>query len=120
MFDPDRPAWHGLLIARELMEPSATFDVLVDETIRPRYDLLLEIVGEMLGPRAAAQDIRRSANSVMGQLLFYHHGKHILARLEPQHEAAALDLDRLAEHIARFSIGAAKWMAQGNGGGSTA
>lgn len=120
LFDPDRPAWHGLLVARELIEPTSAFDVLVEETIRPRLNLLLAILGDLLGPTASAEDIRRSAHSVMGQLLFYHHGKHLLARLEPQHESTPIDLDHLAEHIARFSIGAMKWLAQGAGGGRIA
>lgn len=120
MFDPQRPAWHGLLIARELFEPTAAFDAFVEETIRPRHKLLLSILRELLGPAAPEEYVRRSAHSVIGQLLFYHHGQHLLSWLEPEHGPEPVDVERLAAHIARFSIGAVKWLAQDAVEGSTA
>jgi len=47
--DDVHPAWFGRLLAREFTEPTWAFDILVEETIRPSFQLLTEIVAEIIG-----------------------------------------------------------------------
>ncbi|HQL53649.1 MAG: CerR family C-terminal domain-containing protein [Phycisphaerae bacterium] len=107
MLDLGRPAWHGLLMAREMLEPTAAFDTFITDSIRPRYRLLAEIVRDLCP--AADSDEKRNllANSIVGQCLHYHHARHLLARLLPG-QRWPTDVDRLTDHIVRFSLAALK------------
>jgi AcrR family transcriptional regulator len=106
LFDPGRPAWHGLLLAREMVEPTRALDELVEESIRPRYELLLGIVRELLGPEQPEDQVWLCANSIIGQCMHYHHARHVLARLSRQPPRDTRSVERLAEHIVQFSLGA--------------
>lgn len=105
LFDPERPAWHGKLMSREMFEPTAALDTMV-ESIRPRFRLLSAIVSELLGPAAAPARVRLCANSVVGQCLHYHFGRNLLARLQPEAAFTPPAVEALIEHIATFSLAA--------------
>jgi AcrR family transcriptional regulator len=45
IFDTGPTSWHGRLMAREMIEPSAALDSLVEERIRPMAVQLSQIVG---------------------------------------------------------------------------
>ncbi len=106
LFDPGRPAWHGLLIAREMVEPTPAFEAVIEESTRPRYDLLNDIVRRLLRPEETETRVCLCANSVLGQCLHYHHARHVLARLHGQLPAYMRDVDVLADHIVEFSLAA--------------
>ncbi len=106
IFDAGQPAWFGKLIAREMIEPTPALDALVQSNIRPQCVLLMDIVRELLGPAASDERVRWSAGSVVGQCVFYHHSRPVVARLFPEQHYAPEDIERLAEHIAGFSAGA--------------
>jgi AcrR family transcriptional regulator len=112
LFDPGRPAWHGLLMAREMVEPTAAFEAVIEESTRPRYDLLLDIVRCLLGPEESEERLWLYANSVLGQCLHYHHARHVLARLHGELPACMRDVETLADHIAEFSLGAVEHVLQ--------
>jgi hypothetical protein len=46
--------------------------------------------------------------SVVGQVLHYHQARHVIPLLLGPKEAARLDIDALADHIAEFSLAAVK------------
>ncbi len=102
IFDEDVQACYGRLMARELVEPTAALDGVVNR-IRPLYGRLCAIVKEIAGPDAGVDRVERSAKSVVGQILFYKHAAPVLQRLEGR-RAGAPDIDALARHIADFSI----------------
>jgi AcrR family transcriptional regulator len=106
VLDEGRVAWHGKLMAREMMQPTPALDTLVTERIRPMFEQLQTIVRELLGPRARADAIRLCAFSVVGQCLHYHHARPVVARLYPPQRYRATDIARLADHITRFSLAA--------------
>ena len=51
MFGEDRPAWTFRIMAHEMAQPSPALSQVIDEVMRPRYNLLRGIVGQMLGCR---------------------------------------------------------------------
>ena len=104
VFDDDRPAWHGKLLSREMVDPTPALDALVDERIRPRCELLQAIVRELLGPRATEEQVRLSALSIIGQCLFYYHARAVLERLFSEQRYGTRQIDRLADHITQFSL----------------
>jgi TetR/AcrR family transcriptional regulator, regulator of cefoperazone and chloramphenicol sensitivity len=111
LFDPGRPAWYGLLMARETIEPTAALDRIIEEFVRPRYERLQVIVRELAGGGAPEEKIQRCAQSIVGQCMYYHYGRRVLARLRSPDEEATFDAERLADHITEFSLGAVRHLA---------
>jgi AcrR family transcriptional regulator len=105
IFDEGRPSWHGKLIAREMAEPTRALDSLVEQ-IRVNQQRLAEIIRQLLGPDATEETVRLCAFSVSGQTLFYYHSRAIVGRLCPQQRYDAAAIEKLADHITRFSLAA--------------
>ena len=106
ILDEGRPSWHGRLIAREMIEPTGILDKLIDEEIRPKYELLFSIVEEILGADAGKKKAALCTESIMAQCLFYRHSHLVLKRLRPGQDFSAEEVDKLAAHIAQFSLAA--------------
>jgi AcrR family transcriptional regulator len=105
IFDAGRPGWHAKIIARELAEPTRALDSLLEEVARPLHRELALIVRQLLGPSAQDEDVRLCALSVMGQCVYYHHARAVIARLYPEQGNNA-ELPRLIDHITEFSLAA--------------
>jgi TetR/AcrR family transcriptional regulator, regulator of cefoperazone and chloramphenicol sensitivity len=112
VFDPGRPGWHAKIIARELAEPTRALDSLLEEIARPLHRELAGIVRELLGPAAREEDVRFCALSIMGQCVYYHHARAVLARLYPEHKSGAENVSRLVNHITEFSLAGLRQFAQ--------
>lgn len=106
IFDCERVATHGRLMAREIIEPTPALDILVEEIIRPIADLLRQLVRDVLGAGASEQDVLYCASSVISQCVYYNHCRPMMIRLYPQQTYEPAEIERLAEHISRFSLSA--------------
>lgn len=109
-------ALHGKIWAREMVDPTPVMDRVVSETIKPHQQLLEELVREMVGNGLSAEQVRLCALSVIGQCLHYRHCCPVLERLFPDLQFSAEFLDRLAEHITDFSLGALEGFRRTQGG----
>jgi len=105
VLDPDRPEWHRRLMARELSQPSAAMRDVIEKAIRKGFRLLREIVTEHLGRRADAESVELCIASIVGQCLFYARGGHMVSRMLRHVEFTVAGVDKLASHIAEFSLG---------------
>ena len=111
-FDEGRPAWLGKLVAREMIEPSKALDALVDGQIRPNSERLRAVVRELIGREIDEQELWRCTFSIAAQWLFYFHCGQVVKRLNPDQRFDAEELDRLTDHITKFSVAALKgWRA---------
>jgi AcrR family transcriptional regulator len=109
IFDQGPTAWHGKLMSREMIEPSAALDSLVEERMRPMAGQLWQIVAEILDCPLNYERVRHCAFSVVSQCVFYHHCRPVVSRLFPKQEALdAAGIERLADHITNFSLAAMK------------
>ncbi len=108
IFDDGRPAWHGKLMSREMIEPTTALDALVENNIRPIANQLESLVGEYLGLGASKQLIILCARSIVAQCVFYHHARPVISRLYPNQQYNLEEVEQLADHITRFSLGALK------------
>jgi len=108
IFDEGRHAWHGKLMSREMIEPTAALDDLVQKEIRPMSDFLCGIVRELMGSGANEETVRLCSLSIVSQCLFYHQCRPVLQRLYPKMKINSDSAHQLAEHITRFSLGAIK------------
>jgi TetR/AcrR family transcriptional regulator, regulator of cefoperazone and chloramphenicol sensitivity len=111
MLDEGRPSWFGKLVAREFIEPTSALDILVEDAIRPSYLLLSSIVREIMGKGASEEDIRLCSASIVGQCLYFHNSRPVLKKIYGSDNPEPADTERIAEHVARFSIAAMKAMA---------
>jgi len=77
--------------------------------MRPMADLLGAIVAGVLDCPVADERVRLCAFSVVSQCVFYHHCRPVVSRLFPNQPAMDLArIERLADHITRFSLAAMK------------
>ena len=110
LLDPKRPQWHGVLIAREMAQPTPALDRLVAESVRPVKQRIAGIVREILGPDASDDRLGLACLSIIGQCLHYVHCREMIARLFTKGSEVPRDVDALAEHIFQFSIAGLKAM----------
>lgn len=109
IFDKDPTSWQGRLMAREMIEPSAALDSLIEERFKPTSELLWKIVAEILGRSPADELVHRCALSVLSQCVFYHHCRPIIIRMFPDQQTMdAASVKDLADFITRFSLAAMK------------
>jgi AcrR family transcriptional regulator len=105
-----RPAWSANLVAREMADPSGILDELVDEHIRPRHALLLDVVRELMGGDVPEQQVWMSAASILGQCLHYNNGRPVITRLHPELKYDSEGIESIADHITQFSLAALRNM----------
>lgn len=109
IFDKGPTAWHGKLMSREMIEPTAALDSMVAERIRPMSNQLWKIVAEILNCPLNDERVRLCGFSVVSQCVFYHHCGPVVARLFPKQPALdAAGIEHLAAHITKFSLAAMK------------
>jgi hypothetical protein len=77
---------------------------VVDEGMRPIYERVRKAVGEIIGLPPEHETTRLSLNSIIGQILFYTFSRPVLAHLQPELKLTPNQLDRIADHIADFSL----------------
>lgn len=108
MMDPQRPDWHGKLIAREMGEPTRMLDIIVESHIRPRSERLRAILRDLAGiPLTSEQESLFSA-SVMAQCLYYRQNYAVVQRLHPNLLKRPDSISYIAQHITQFSLAAVK------------
>jgi TetR/AcrR family transcriptional regulator, regulator of cefoperazone and chloramphenicol sensitivity len=98
--------WHTRLMMREMSNPTAACAELVQSSIRPQFEILLQILRELLPDETSDDELRLMAFSIVGQCLFYHFADPVIRNLLSADEYAAQDVNKLARHITRFSLAA--------------
>lgn len=98
----------GRLVSREYVEPTFALDMLVDNTMRPTFVLLSEVVAELLGKKTTEMNVRMCCASVVSQCLFYLFARHALNRLFPNEQFPGGYLETVIDHVTRFSLSAIK------------
>ena len=110
LMDRSRPAWHRLLFARELAQPTAALDTLVAEIARPVTDRLAGILRDLLGKDVSDRQVNLSAFSILGLCLSYLNHGAIITRLG--HAMPQDELEPLIQHITAFSLHGVKSLAR--------
>jgi AcrR family transcriptional regulator len=100
----DQSGWLFRILAHELTQPTPAMTRVVKSVLRPLYNRVYEIVGALIGLPAADEQTRLCAHSIMGQVITYVLARPILARLWPDMKMTPEKLDRIADHIADFSL----------------
>ena len=100
------------LIAHEVVEPTAAFDLVLDQFAIPLHKTLNGIVRAILGPDANEESVRRSSMSIIGQCLYYQKARRAVQRIDPDFSYNPASIERLADHITEFSLGGLRALAR--------
>ena len=115
-----QPPWQVRLMLREVLQPTDACRELVEDYIRPHFELLLGILDDIAEGRLPRSELRRVGMSIVGQCFLYRAAGDVVGMLVPADELASLHTPkRLAEHVTRFSLaalGAAPGLACGETG----
>jgi AcrR family transcriptional regulator len=109
IFEKGSQSWHGRLMSREMIEPTAALDALIEERIRPTHNALAKIIGEILKCPPTDERVGFCVFSVLSQCVFYNHCRPAISKLFPNllpHDAASIE--KLAVQITHFSLAAMK------------
>jgi AcrR family transcriptional regulator len=100
----DLPDWHSRLLAHELVQPTLALRQLINKVGRPICKRLLNLIGEMIDLPPDDDNTRLCAVSVVGQVLAYVLPGPLLSEIWPELKMTSKQVERIADHIADFSI----------------
>ena len=106
ILDDGRPAWFGKLMAREIVEPTGALDRVIERAIRPLHETLGGLVREIVGKDAGPEEVRRHVFGILGQCLFYRHGRHVIEKMYPEVRLDSGEIERIASHVASVTLSA--------------
>ncbi len=103
-----KDTWQNRLIMREMMRPDAACAEVVRDSIRPQFELLLGVLRALLPEETSVEKLHLTAFSIVGQCLFYHFADPVVRHLIDDSEYSEFSVEKLAAHIADFSLAALK------------
>jgi AcrR family transcriptional regulator len=108
--------WLGKLMAREMIEPTAALDYMIEKVIPPVEGAVRGIVGEILSLPPDYPAVRLCVSSILSQCMIYFDTKEIVLRMTPgminpdnSYDSAMIAF--LAEHVTQFSLHGMQSMA---------
>jgi TetR/AcrR family transcriptional regulator, regulator of cefoperazone and chloramphenicol sensitivity len=107
-----RPDWGFRIVMHEFSQPTPAMTNVIDEAVRPIYKRALSAVGQVLGLPPDHEITRLCNNSIIGQVLFYAFSQPVLSRLQPDLKLTPQHFERIAGHIAEFSLAALAEMSR--------
>ena len=113
LLDPARPDWMRRLKAREMANPTAALDELVEKNLRPLRERIFDT--HFAGPyqwRFNQRELGLIASSVMSQCLYFLQYQPIIERLNPDFKNLKSNVVEVADHVTRFSLAAIREMTR--------
>ena len=104
------PGVHGMLMQREMVDPSEAMPVIVGEFIRPMFEEMYGIVAH-LGPELDRRSVERCVHSIIGQGLFYQFTRPALLEMLAIEDYPRSLAAELTDHITDFSLGGLEQLA---------
>ncbi len=105
-----REGWGGMsgqgrLIARELLDPSPGFSLILDRYIKPHKDLLLTIIVDIMQLNPGPDKLRSCTVSIIGQCIYYALAASVIRQVFADNSATEDNLDHQADSVWLFSLG---------------
>ena len=98
------PDWHFRMVAREFSHPTPAMSRMIDKVSRPLYEGMLNLIGQIIDLPVDNEKTRLCTYSVMGQIMLYALAGPILMKLWSGLKMTTEQMDRIADHIADFSL----------------
>lgn len=98
------PGWHFRIMAREMAQPTPAMSNIIKRVSVPMYRRMLELVASILGLSPEDETTKLCAHSILGQIFIYAAASPVLLRLWPDLRMTPQQVERIADHIADFSL----------------
>ena len=95
---------HMSLMAREMNDPTAALDTVIDEFIAPKARILRALIAQLRPDLADKQDLHFHAASIVGQCLHYRMTLPVTLKLLKRKRMTPELLQQVSNHIANFSL----------------
>ena len=101
------------LLHQEMSNPTLALDRIGQEVLFPQSQFVGKEIRSFLETDLSEDEIRFCVHSVVGQCAFYNFSRPLRERLIGNKPMSNEEIERLARHIARFSIGGLKEAKKG-------
>ncbi len=108
----EEDSWMDKLIGREMADPTPGLDLIIEHGIRPSSQRLARLVRQILDCPPNDERVWQSAVSIQAQCFFYRFSKPVFARMAPGLKMNPEMIDRIADHIADFSLAGLRSLAR--------
>ena len=105
IFSADETGRFAKLLYREMASPTLALDRIAAEALLPQTRFLGEAIRPWLGKPIKKQELQLCLNSIIGQCVFYNFSRPLRERVMGKKSISEKEIDRIARHIARFSLG---------------
>lgn len=99
------------LMSKEMIEPTPALALIVEKIAVPMSGILKGIVAKIVGKKPESRQVDDCARSIIAQISTLHQSKAIIQRISPYKEYDQETIKHLADHIAEFSLGALRAIA---------
>ncbi|MCA9070632.1 MAG: CerR family C-terminal domain-containing protein [Planctomycetaceae bacterium] len=107
MIASEEAPWQHRLMMQEILHPTQACREMVEDYIRPEFELLLSILAEMMPENVPVARRHQFAFSVVGQCLFYKIGSPVARVLVDEDEFSEhFNVEQLANHISDVCLAA--------------
>lgn len=105
----DSVPWHHQLMMQEMLQPTGACQEMVDDFIRPHFQLLLSILRTLTPEPLPQHRLQQLGFSVIGQCLFYRIHRAVFELLVSEEERQArFSPAQIADHISAVVLAALK------------
>jgi len=113
IFSEEETGLFAKLLYREMASPTLALEKIAEEAIFPQTRLVGQTVKKVLGDTVDDQTLVLCKHSIIGQCAFYNFSRPLRTRIMGKEALTEQELDRIARHIARFSMGGLREIMNG-------
>jgi TetR/AcrR family transcriptional regulator, regulator of cefoperazone and chloramphenicol sensitivity len=106
LLDPERPSWHGRVLAMEMANPTPALGIVIKELTAPLYRDVRALIGEVAEGKLSPAELDLFALSIFGQCVFYVSSRPIVEKLALDLGRTSDQIEQISAHIGNFSLAA--------------
>lgn len=104
IYADDHPDWHMKIMVQEMANPTPALSSVIDHVIRPQYNQLSELIGNVIGRGPQHVATRRCVHSLIAQITHYAHARPVISHLSPDLQMTPAERHDIADHVVRFTL----------------
>jgi AcrR family transcriptional regulator len=113
IYESGANSWLSQLINREVTDPTPMVSTLVEEGIRPRLELLGQIVGQLMHRPSDDRLVMICVNSIHAQIVMFKPSP-LAERVRISLNLPKMTPEAVADHVVTFSLGGMEALASAN------
>jgi AcrR family transcriptional regulator len=113
IFTDDETGRFAKLLYHEMASPTLALDRIAAEVLFPQSEYLDKVIGMFAGEAIGDQALQICKHSIIGQCAFYNFSRPLRERVMGQKTMSETEIDHVARHIAKFSLGGLKEIQNG-------